>query len=91
MTSAATPTWFVTVEVRKSGILPRQRSPRETKTFTTEADAKIFARFKADQGLAVFAGTINPYAPKRLILSSQILAWLEEQPGHEPPHGGDQC
>ena len=79
MTGAAKAIWFVTVELRKSGVLPRQRSPRETKTFATEAEAKIFARSKLDDGLAVFAGTINPYFPKRLILSSQILAWLNEE------------
>jgi len=90
LTAAATPIWYVTVELRKSGILPRQRSPRETKTFATEADAKTFARSRADEGLAVFAGTINPYSPKRLILSSQIPAWLEEQASHEQPHGSHQ-
>lgn len=90
MTGAATPIWYVTVELRKSGVLPRQRRPRETKTFATEADAKIFARSRADEGLAVFAGTINPYSPKRLILSSQISAWLEEQTSHEQPDGSHQ-
>jgi len=91
LTGTATPTWYVTAEVRKSGILPKQRSPRETKTFATEAEAKIFAHAKLDDGLAVFAGTINPYTPKRLILSSQILTWLAEEPANtEPPPGGDQ-
>jgi hypothetical protein len=91
VTGAATPIWYVTAEVRKSGMLLKQRSPRETKTFATEAEAKIFARSKLDDGLAVFAGTINPFSPKRLILSSQILAWLAEEPAdNEPPHGGHQ-
>jgi len=91
VTGATTPIWYVTAEVRKSGILPKQRSPRETKTFATEAEAKIFAHAKLDDGLAVFAGTINPYSPKRLILSSQILTWLAEEPANtEPPPGGDQ-
>jgi len=91
LTGAAKPIWFVTVELRKSGVLPRQRSPRETKTFATDAEAKIFARSKLDDGLAVFAGTINPYFPKRLVLSSQILAWLnEEQEDDGSPSPGDQ-
>lgn len=81
MTAAPAPIWFVSVEVRRSGILPRRRSPREIKTFATEAEAKIFARSKLDDGLAVFAGTINPYSPKRLVLSSQVLAWLDEERG----------
>jgi hypothetical protein len=88
---AATPIWYVTAEVRKSGMLLKQRSPRETRTFATEAEAKIFARSKLDDGLAVFAGTINPFSPKRLILSSQIPAWLAEEPADNgPPHGSDQ-
>jgi hypothetical protein len=91
LTGAATPIWFVTAEVRKSGILPRQRSPRETKTFATEADAKIFARSRVDQGLAVFAGTINPYSPKRLVLSSQVLTWLNDEPATiDPPRGSQE-
>jgi hypothetical protein len=89
LTGATTPIWYVSVEVRKRGILPRQRSPRETKTFATEADAKIFARCKIDEGLSVFAGTINPYSPRRLVLSSQMLAWLNDEPANnDPSHGG---
>jgi hypothetical protein len=71
-------TWYVTFEVQRRGILPRQRSPRETKTFATEQEAKLFARAKRDEGLAVFAGTINPHLPKRLIPSSGINAWLAD-------------
>ena len=72
------PTWYVTFEVQRRGILPRQRSPRETKTFETEHEAKLFARARRDEGLAVFAGTINPYRPKRLIPSSGINGWLAD-------------
>ena len=83
-----TPIWYVTFEVRKRGILPKQRSPRETRTFVTEAEAKAFARSKLDEGLTVFAGTINPHTPKRLVPSSQIYTWLaDEQVGNEPPDG----
>jgi hypothetical protein len=88
LTGASTPIWYVTFEVRKRGILPRQRSPRETKTFATEAEAKIFARSKLDEGLIVYAGTINPHTPKRLVPSSQIYAWLTgERADDEPPYG----
>lgn len=76
MAIAVTPIWYVTFEIRKSGVLPKQRSPRQTRTFATEADAKGFARSKHEEGLAVFAGTINPYTPKQLIPSSQIHVWL---------------
>lgn len=34
---------------------------------------------KLEEGLVVFAGTINPYSPKRLILSHDVAGWLEEQ------------
>jgi hypothetical protein len=64
--------------VQRRGILPRQRSPRETKTFATEHEAKLFARAKRDEGLSIFAGTINPHLPKRLIPSSGINAWLAD-------------
>jgi len=33
------PTWYVTYEVHKRGILPKRRSPRLTTTFETEAEA----------------------------------------------------
>jgi hypothetical protein len=74
-------TWYVTFEVRKRGTLPKQRSPRETKTFATEAEAKAFARSKHEEGLPVFAGTINPHSPKQLIPSSRIHAWLADEQG----------
>ncbi|MET4719123.1 hypothetical protein ABIF63_003229 [Bradyrhizobium japonicum] len=76
---AMNPTWYVTFEVQRRGVLPRQRSPRETKTFGTEQEAKLFARAKRDEGLSVFAGTINPQLPKRLIPSSGINAWLADE------------
>ena len=85
------PIWYVTFEVRKRGILPRQRSPRETRTFVTEAEAKAFARSKLEEGLTVYAGTINPHTPKRLVPSSQIYVWLaDENAGNESIHGDGQ-
>ena len=83
-----TPTWYVTFEVRKRGALPKQRSPRETRTFTTEAEAKAFARTKLDEGLAVFAGTINPSVPKRLITAAYIHAWLADERRDTEGHAG---
>ena len=32
---------------------------------------------KFDEGLIVYAGTINPHAPKQLIPSSSIPSWIE--------------
>ena len=61
--------WYVTVEVHKRGTLPRRRSPRLTSTFENEAEAKNFRtdavdsvnRAKLQEGLVVFAGSINPF------------------------------
>ena len=70
-------TWYVTFEVRNRGMLPR-RSPRATRRFKTEKEARDFARAKFNEGLTVYAGTINPYLPKRLIPSRTIASWLEQ-------------
>jgi hypothetical protein len=72
-------TWFVTFEIRKRGLLrKKERSPRESHTFATEAEAKMFAQTKLEEGLVVFAGTINPHSPKRVVLSRDIAGWLVE-------------
>lgn len=77
---AVSANWYVTFELRPRGLLNRRaRSPRETRTFATEAEAKAFARTKLDEGLVVFAGTINPHLPKQLILSQHMADWLVEQ------------
>ena len=68
--------WYVTFEVQSTGILPRPRHPRLTKTFETEMEAKLFAKEKLDQGLVVTAGTLNPHAPKQIIPSSALTTWL---------------
>ncbi|MET4386076.1 hypothetical protein ABIB73_001821 [Bradyrhizobium sp. F1.4.3] len=76
-------TWYVTFEVHKRGTLPKRRSPRETRTFESEADARTFAREKFNEGLIVFAGTLNPFLPRRLIPSSEISSWIEQGQGEE--------
>lgn len=70
-------TWYVTFEVHKRGALPKRRSPRETRIFETETEAKNFARAKFNEGLIVYAGTINPHSPRQAIPSSSIPFWLE--------------
>jgi len=70
-------TWYVTFEVPRGGTVVQRRSPRLTKTFETEADAREFARTKFDGGLIVTAGTIIPHLPRRAIPSEEIPAWLE--------------
>ncbi|MDE5444281.1 hypothetical protein GWG65_23085 [Bradyrhizobium sp. CSA207] len=76
-------TWYVTFEVHKRGTLPKRRSPRETRTFESEAEARTFAREKFNEGLIVFAGTLNPFLPRRLIPSSDIPFWIAQDQGGE--------
>jgi len=72
--------WYVTFEIRKRSELSKnERSHRKTRTFATEAEAKRFAQQRFREGLVVFAGTINPYSPKRLILFPSIPDWLAGQ------------
>ncbi|HTO67090.1 MAG TPA: hypothetical protein VMM15_38225 [Bradyrhizobium sp.] len=77
-------TWYVTFEMHKRGLLPKRRSHRMTRSFETEPEAKDFARARLDEGLVVFAGTLNPFLPKQLIPSSGIPQWLEG-PGAAKP------
>jgi len=86
-------TWYVTFEMQKRGVLPRRRSPRATRRFETENEAKDFARAKFNEGLPVYAGTINPYSPKQLIPLRSIPSWLEqaeEQKAAEPGSAPEQ-
>jgi hypothetical protein len=71
--------WYVTFEVHKRGTSQRRRSPRATKTFETEREAKEFARAKFNEGLIVHAGTINPHLPRRTIPSGDVPGWLDDQ------------
>jgi hypothetical protein len=70
-------TWYVTFEMHQRGVLPKRRSPRATRRFESEAEARNFARAQFNQGLSVFAGTINPHTPRQLIPSSKIPLWLQ--------------
>jgi hypothetical protein len=69
-------TWYVTFEVQQRGVLPKPRYPRQTMTFATEDEARRFARVRHEQGLTVFAGTINPHSPRQLISAEEIIRWL---------------
>ncbi|HYW64294.1 MAG TPA: hypothetical protein VE865_13955 [Bradyrhizobium sp.] len=69
-------TWYVTFEVHKRGTLPKRRSPRQTRRFQSEADARAFARMKVDEGLIVYAGTINPLLPRRSVRREEAAQYL---------------
>ena len=69
--------WFVTVEMPSS---QRVQFPRQTKTFSTEAEAKQYAKEMLAEGGKIMAGTLlDPRQPKRRIISSlQVHRWIEE-------------
>jgi hypothetical protein len=74
-------------------VLPRRRSPRATRRFETEKQARDFARAKFNEGLTVYAGTINPHLPRQLIPSKSIPSWLgqaEEKENAEPDGAQEQ-
>ena len=66
--------WYVTF--RKPGDAPRVYV-RNSATFGTKIEAKVFARERLAEGCDVSAGTINPYRPKTTIGPLQILNWLD--------------
>jgi hypothetical protein len=76
--------WFVTYQP----IGPsrgRGEYRRLSETFSTELDAKKFAKARVADARSITAGTINPYLPKRTIGSAQIPDWLNEE---MPPRAG---
>jgi hypothetical protein len=70
-------TWFVSIHV------PQQKNTghysRRSRTFTSESEAKQFAAARIAAGAEVSAGTLNPFAPKRIVGPSEIESWLAEQ------------
>ena len=54
---------------------------RSTKTFQTEAEAKLFALDILAKGWTATAGTLNPYQPKQTIAASNIEAWADPSVG----------
>ena len=69
--------WYVSFAVRNPDA-GHHRFARQTRTFTTEQDAKAFARSLLDQTQAVSAGPINPHPPRRVIAPAAIAAWAGE-------------
>jgi hypothetical protein len=72
-------TWYVSFEMpKKMRKALAQRHPRLCESFSTELDAREFARQKFEQGYVVNAGTINPSTPRRAISSTAIHHWFRE-------------
>ena len=68
--------WFVSFDLRREE--KRLPSRRATETFSSEQEAKKFARAKLAETVHVNAGTINPHLPKRTVASARMLEWLQE-------------
>jgi len=50
---------------------------RQTKSFSSEEEAKDFAQALVARGVRVTAGTINPVHPRRLLATEQEISdWL---------------
>ena len=72
-------TWYVSY---RSNIMPpsdpeKRRVARATRKFRAEADAKLFAEEIVAKGWSAIAGTLNPYTPKKMVSSQQILDWID--------------
>jgi hypothetical protein len=72
-------TWYVAIYVshrEKAG-----NYSRRSRSFASESEAKRFAAAKIAAGAEVSAGTLNPFAPKRIVGPSEIESWLSEETG----------
>jgi len=71
--------WYVSIDrpIQWRPTSSRASSPRESKSFPTEIEAKQFARAMLSDGFKVMAGTMNPHLPRRLIVASEIDRWIE--------------
>ncbi|WP_375783637.1 hypothetical protein ACE10Z_28005 [Bradyrhizobium sp. Pha-3] len=69
--------WYVSFAVRSTDA-GHHRFARQTRTFTSEQDAKAFARTLLEQTQDISAGTINPHTPRRVIAPAAITAWAGE-------------
>jgi hypothetical protein len=74
--------WYVSIDrpSQQRPSLSRAPSPRQSKSFTTESEAKQFASAMLSEGFKVMAGTLSPHQPKRrTITASEIDRWIEEK------------
>jgi hypothetical protein len=80
-------TWYVTFEAQKRGDFAEAAKPPEDLDVSERSRCEGFCQTKFDEGLIVYAGTINPVLPRRLIPSSDILSWIDQGEG-EATAGG---
>ena len=72
--------WFVSVEMPKQR-RSAQAFARQTKTFSTEAEAKQFAKEMLSNKYKIVAGTLlgADQPARRFISGSQLYRWIEEE------------
>jgi hypothetical protein len=74
--------WFVSVEVPKQLRLASRNKPaRQTKTFSSETEAKQFAKQMLSNKYKIVAGTLlsADQPARRIISGSQLIRWIEEE------------
>ena len=78
--------WFVSVEAPKQWRIASKRAhTRHTRTFPTESEVKQFAKAMLSDGMKMMAGTLYPHQPiRRIIGSSEIDHWIEEEENSDP-------
>jgi hypothetical protein len=72
--------WYVAFSPDKDSDL-NDGTPRSTRTFKSEVDAKLFAVQILAKGWHASAGTLSPYQPRQVIASSQIERWADSTAG----------
>jgi hypothetical protein len=77
MTKRVPKTWYVSIDVPRGE--KTRHYCRRSQSFASEAEAKQFASEKIADGVDVSAGTLNPVAPKKIVLPSEIEDWLSEE------------
>jgi hypothetical protein len=70
--------WYVSYEPKERPPPGKYQPLRKAETFRNEQDAKAFAKAKLGDSRNINAGTLNPYLPKRIIASADLLDWLNE-------------
>jgi hypothetical protein len=67
--------WYVSFGADKALKQTEGTPARTTRTFKSEADARLFANEILRKGWTASAGTLNPHQPKQLIGPAGIELW----------------
>jgi hypothetical protein len=77
MTKRVKNTWYVSYR-RREPLAKQDYRPGVAEAFSTEMEAKNFARSKFGEVDNLTAGTLNPHRPKSVIGPAAIAEWLAE-------------